>query len=385
MNPSPVESARSLAEVVREAADDTERNRRVSPSLVARLAEAGLFRLCVPRLLGGLEADVSTLIRAIEELSQADGSTGWCLMIGATSGVVAGYLPDADAREIYGRDPNVVTGGVFAPKGTAVGAGNEYRVSGRWAFASGCQHCAWLMGGCVVTEDGKPVVLPSGAPDSRMVLFPASDARIHDTWTVSGLRGTGSHDIEVTDLRVPKSRSVSIVTDRPRESGALYLFPVFGLLAIGVASVAIGIARSALDEFRSIAGGKIPTGSRRRLADRAVTQAEVAQSEATLRSARAFLFDAVGEAWQDAVREGVLPLERRAAIRLAATNAAIASARAVDVAYNAGGGSSIYDSSPLQRQFRDVHAVTQHVMVSPATWELAGRILLGLETDTSML
>ncbi|MGH7858084.1 MAG: acyl-CoA dehydrogenase family protein, partial [Candidatus Binatia bacterium] len=204
-------------------------------------------------------------------------------------------------------------------------------------------------------------------------------------WTVSGLRGTGSHDMEVTDLLVPKGRSVSIVSDRPREPGHLYAFPVFGLLALGIAAVATGIARSALRDLVEIAGGKVPTGSRRRLADRAVTQAETAQAEAMLRSARAFLFDAVGECADEARKEGSIRVPARARLRLAATNAAIVSARVVDVAYNAGGGTSIYQSSLLQRRFRDVHVVTQHMMVSPATYELVGRVFLGLEIDASML
>ena len=187
-----IDVVRALAPDIRAEADRIERERRLPLALVRGLARAGVFRLCVPRALGGEEADAATLIAVLEELAHADGSTGWCAMIGATSGLVSAYLPDAEARAIYGTSPDVVTGGVFAPTGSAVRENAHYRVNGRWRFASGCQHCDWLMAGCLVQDDGPP--------RARMVLFPATDAEIIDTWTVSGLRGTGSHDFEVKDV-----------------------------------------------------------------------------------------------------------------------------------------------------------------------------------------
>jgi len=318
-------------------------------------------------------------------VNAATSSAGWSAMIGATSGVAAAYLPIDAAREIYGERQDVVTGGVFAPSGRANAVDGGYRVTGRWPFASGCEHCAWLMGGSVVVENGAPRLLPSGMPDSRLMLFPATEARIIDTWTVSGLRGTGSHDIAVDDVFVPASRSLSLITDRPRERGPLYAFPVFGLLALGIAGVALGIARRAIDELARVAAGKTPTGSRRVLAERSVVQAQVAEAEAGLGSARAFVFETVESAWQAAKAEGVLDVRRRALLRLSATHATLAAARTVDLMYHAGGGTAVYATSPLQRQFRDIHVVTQHMMVAPATLELVGRILLGLEADTSML
>ena len=218
-----------------------------------------------------------------------------------------------------------------------------------------------------------------------MMLFPAADVRIVDTWTVSGLRGTGSHDMTVEDVLVPAERSVSLMDDRPREQGALYAFPAFGLLAFGIAAVALGIARAAIEELVRLAGGKRSQGSRRTLAERGVVQAEVAQAEALVRAGRAFLDDAIDRAWERAAADGAIGVEERVGLRLAATHATTSAARAVDLAYNAAGGTSVYAASPLQRCFRDVHVATQHAMVASATWELAGRILLGLDTDTSQL
>jgi len=381
-SPSPLEAARSLAPRLRAAAERTEAERRLAPELVRELAAAGLFRLCVPRGLGGLEADATTLVEVIEEVARADGSAGWCTMIGATSGVVAAYLPEREAREIYG-PPLAVSGGVFAPHGQAAAVPGGYRLSGRWPFASGCQHCDWLMGGALVMEDGAPRRNSRGVPESRMLLFPAREATLHDTWSVSGLRGTGSHDMEVRDLFVPRERSVSLQDDRPRERGPLYALPVFGFLAVGVCAVGLGIARAAIEALAALATEKTPTGSRRLLAERALVQAHVAQAEGALRAARAGLLEALA-AVHDAAPRGVTPRER-ALLRIAATHAARTSAQAVDAMYEAGGGSSIYAASPLQRHFRDVHVMTQHASVAPPTLELAGRVLLGLEADTSIL
>ena len=383
--PSPFDAAVALAPRIRAAAADTERQRRLSPELVRALAAGGVFQMCVPRTLGGGEVDPATMIRTIEIIAAADGAAGWSAMIGATSGVASAYLAEDAAREIYGSDPEVVSGGAFAPLGRATVVDGGYRVTGRWPFASGCEHCAWLMGGSVVLDGGQPRLLPSGMPDNRLMLFPAAAVRIIDTWDVAGLRGTGSHDIAVDDCFVPAARSLSLISDPPRARGPLYAFPVFGLLALGIAAVALGIARRALDELVALAGAKTPTGSRRLLAERPVIQAEVARAEATLGAARAFLAETVGGAWERAQAAGAIETRERARLRLAATHATLASACAVDLAYGAGGGTAVYAASPLQRCFRDIHVATQHVMVAPATLELAGRILLGLEADTAML
>lgn len=371
-------AVRALAPRLRDAAEATEAGRRLSAELVAALARAGVFRMGVPRGLGGGELRVGDMLAVLEEVAAADGSAGWCAMIGATSGVVAAYLPEDAAREIYGTRPDVVSGGVFAPQGRAVPVDGGYRLSGRWAFASGCEHCDWLMGGALVGADG-------AAPEARMLLFPAREARVLDTWTVAGLRGTGSHDIAVDGLFVPRARSVSLVSDRPRVPGALYAFPVFGLLALGIAAVALGIARSAIAELVRLAGAKTPSASRRRLAERPLVQAQVAEAEASLGAARAFVHEAVGEAWAAAERAGEIPLAGRTRLRLAATHATRSAAHATDLMYHAGGGSAVYAASPLQRHFRDIHVVTQHMMVAPPTYEVAGRLLLGLAADTSML
>ncbi len=368
-------------ELIRRSSERIETERRLPPEVVDVLRQAGVFRLCVPLALGGLQVAPADLLCAIETVAQADGSAGWCVMIGATSGLVSAFVDEPTGREIYG-DAATISGGVFAPMGRASVEGETYRVSGRWSFASGCQHCSWLMGGCIVAGAAP---LPNGAPDIQLVLFPAAAARVVDTWDVSGLRGTGSHDIVVDDLIIPQTQSLSLITGQPHYPGPLYAFPLFGLLAAGVAAVALGVARRAIEELTLLAGKKTPSASRRRLAERAMVQVDVARAEALVLSGRAFLFEAIAQAWDAARATGRIPTEQRARLRLAATNATTSAAQATDLMYTAGGGSSIYASNALQRCFRDVHVATQHLMVSSSTLELAGRILLGLETDTSQL
>lgn len=369
--------ARAAAEVIAPLAVQIEKDRRLPSAAVEALVGAGVFKVLVPRTFGGSEAHPATMVAVIEEIARADGSAAWCTMVGATSGLMSMHLEEAVAREVYG-PADAVTCGVFAPMGRAVATEGGYRVSGRWPFASGCEHSKWRMGGAIVMGEGGPAeLLPSGAPDVRSMLFHADETRIHDTWETSGLRGTGSHDIEVNDVFVPRERSFSLITGAPTHAG--YTLPFFGVLASGVAAVGLGIARAAIDSFVTMARTKTPPGSKRTLAHRDLVQMDVARAEAKLRGARAFLYEAVAEATAKP------SLETRARLRLAASHAAEEAAAVVAIAYKAGGGSAIYAKSPLQRYFRDAHVVTHHIMVNDMATTLAGRVLLGVESDTSTL
>jgi alkylation response protein AidB-like acyl-CoA dehydrogenase len=218
-----------------------------------------------------------------------------------------------------------------------------------------------------------------------MMIFPATDAEIIDTWTVSGLRGSGSHDVAVNDVFVPKGYQASLVSDRPFHNGQLYQFPIFGLLAVSVASIALGMARGAIDTLRGIAAKKRLTTTRKRMAEREVVQMQVAQAEGVLRSGRAFLFDTVRQVWNDLQAQAAPSLEQRALLRLAATQAAMHAAQAIDLMYHAAGTSSIWAHNPLQRHFRDVHVVTQHAILSTPIYEMTGRVFLGQPVEAVVL
>ena len=379
-----VAAARALASAARACAHETARERRPPDALVEAMADAGLFRLCVPAAVGGVEAPAADLIACCEEVARGDGAPAWLIATCGTTGLLAGFFGEDAAREVYAT-PRSIAGGVVAPRGRAVAVEGGYRVTGRWPFASGCRHADWLLGGCVVEDGGEVRMLPNGMPDGTLMMARADEVAIHDTWHVAGLRGTGSHDIEMRDVFVPSERAASLFTDRPVATGPLFAFPLFGLLALCIGGVALGNARGALDDLAELAAAKKPLGSQRTLAERAVAQAETAQAEAALRSARAFLYEAIGEAWEAARASGEVSIAHRTALRLAATHATETGASVCDTAYRLGGGTAIYESSPLQRRFRDAHTATQHLLVAPATWELTGRLLLGQETDTTQL
>ncbi|HEY0516360.1 MAG TPA: acyl-CoA dehydrogenase family protein [Solirubrobacteraceae bacterium] len=381
---SPLQSAEALAPLAAELAVETERGRALPQALVDAMREDGLFHMCLPRELGGGEAAPAEMVLALEALARADGAASWCAMIGSTSSLLGAYLPAEEAARVYGGGRTIV-GGVFAPRGSATRTADGYVVSGRWPFGSGIAHSEWMMGGCLVAGEAGPELLDGGRPDVRLMLMPRAQLEVIDTWTVMGLCGTGSHDFAVEEQPVPAALGVSLFTERPRATGPLYSFPLFGLLAVGICAVALGIARGAIDDLVALAAAKRPMPGARALAERGTVQAELARAEAELRAARAFVLDACREAWQAAGGGEALADRHRLALRLAATHATHVAAEVAGSAYRLAGGGAIYASSALQRRFRDAHVATQHMMVAPATWELTGRLLLGQPTDTSQL
>lgn len=371
-----VDAAASLAELIETNAVAGELDRRLPAATVDALAAAGLMRMCVPAVYGGPESDPLTMVRAIESVSRSDGAAGWCAMIASTTSSMAAFLPPETAREIYG-DPKVITGGVFAPSGTGragrVDGVEGFTISGRWAWGSGTQHCQWVVGGALF-DDGT----------FRLSWFPQSLVSFHDTWYTSGMRGSGSLDYSVDGLFVPTAFTMQPGVTPAFVSTPLATFPNFTLLAAGVSAVGLGIARRALDELVDLAQGKKPQYSSRTLAQSGFTQIEVARAEGRLRAARAFLLDELDAAWSAAVAGHAVSLEARTGIRLAATHAAGVAAEVADAAFTLAGGTAVYDTSPLGRCLRDAHVVTQHIQTAPKLNETIGKLLLGIDADTTM-
>ncbi len=238
------EKARALKNEIEAARAFMDAERRCPDALAEMFAAAGFFRLCVPKIYGGAQAPPHAVAATLEALAEIDASAAWCAMIGATTSAVAAYLEPDAAREIFGAPGAIVTG-VYAPMGKASAEGDHYRVNGQWKWNSAGQNSRWLLGGCMIVEDGKPKLNVDGSPMQRMILAPREAVTFVDTWRTSGLRGTGSGDMTMRDVLVPKARSVSLVDDRPRVKAPLYAFPVFGLLAMGIAAVASGNAKAA--------------------------------------------------------------------------------------------------------------------------------------------
>jgi len=378
-----LDAARALDPVIREFADETEQIRHVPPKLVDILHEHRMFDMILPAQYGGLELDIITMARVLEDLAVADGSTAWAVGIGCGTSVISAYMPEATTREIF--QPRTVTGGAMAPNGRLTPINGGFRASGRWPFGSGCTHCQWLVGGSLIFEDGAPRMAPGGFVDWRTIVFPATDAEIIDTWHVSGLRGTGSRDIEVKDIFIPDERAIAIMSGARTVDGPTYRFPVLGFLALTISPIPLGIARRAIDELIALAEAKTPMGAMNKLRDRAVVQYEIAQAEAKLRSARAWMYEITEQIWDTVVAGDDVSMKDRALLRAACAHAAIESARVADTAYTLGGGTALYSTSVLQRCLRDCHAATQHVMLSPTNYEVAGRLMLGLPPPSPMV
>jgi alkylation response protein AidB-like acyl-CoA dehydrogenase len=365
MSPSLLDEVRTLTPEIRAHAPQIERERAVPEPIVARLADLGVYRLAAPRRAGGLEATPGEMLEIFEELGYADGSAGWCAMIGAATSMALGHLAEGTATELLA-DPRFLIAGVAAPAGRATVVPGGYRVTGRWSFASGSRQATWLVGGCLVPQDRT----------GRLMIMDAGELTIHDTWQVSGLSGTGSHDIEAVDLFVPAERTFSLA-ESPTRPGPLSTFPPLGLLAFGIGAVALGIARAAIEEFGVLAGTKRNPVTGEEIATKATVRADVARAEALRGSGLAYLAAELDRATRAE--------DDRARLRLAAATATRNAAAAVDLVYRAGGGASVYTASPLQRCFRDVHVATQHAMVNDDVLELAGAVLLGQDIDTTRL
>lgn len=373
-----LQAARDLSGEIMSRAEEMESCRRLPADLARKFAEAGLFRIAIAKPYGGAERHPADLLRVIEEVSRSDGSAGWCVMIGATSAIFSGFLPEPAARKIYGADPHVITGGAIAPTGKALPVDGGYRLTGRWQWGSGTQNCQWIFGGALVMEGDAPRQMENGAPKPYLMTFNADQVDILDTWYASGLRGTGSHDFRVHDIFVPEDHAMVLVQADPVLQTPLYNFPFFGLFALTVCAVSLGIARRAIDAFVDLATHKVPAWRQYPLAQRPMVQVQVAKAEAAVRSARSLVFETTNAAWAYAAAGEPLPDEMRRDLRLAAVHAARQSAKAVSRMYEAGGGSSIHASNPLQRCFRDVHATTQHIMVNADVYEQTGKLYLGV-------
>ena len=383
MGKDTVARAAGFAQEIRRRSADIEASRRMPQDLAARMAAAGLFRALVPAQYGGGQVHPREFFDAVMTTAEADGSVGWCLMIGASTGLLAAMLAEDAARAIFAANPDAIVSGVTAPVGRAQRVLGGVRVSGRWPFGSASQVSQWICGGSVLLENGEPRPTAPSGQQVILPLFEASDVTIHDSWYTSGLCGTGSNDIEVRDAFVPEGRWVALGAP-PKIDAPLYRFPFFGLLALGVSAVSLGIARNAIDAFMVLAGGKRPSGSRRTLAQRGSIQQDLARAQALVVSGQALTYQTIDRAWWQAEQVDRLDREVKGQLRLAATNNAWSAAEAVDLLYHAAGGTSIYRSSVLQRCFRDVHVATQHLMVGRPTYEVVGRVMLGMDPKTPL-
>ena len=374
-----LEAAKKLAPMIQAAAPESEDLRELPRPLFEAISDAGLIHMALPRAIGGGEIDLPTYIQVIEELGKADASTGWVVNQLAIYGTYASRMPREIAKKIWIDTPHGCVANTPAATATAVVVPGGYRVTGRQGFSTGSRNAAWVAPHAQVIENGQ-VRLDGGAPETRYLFVPVAEAELLDTWKVRGMRGTGTHHFAVNDVFVPAERSVLSATAPLLEPGPLYKIPRTLLFASGDASVAFGMARTCLNTFMELASAKTPRAMEGLLRDQSMVQLTVGQTEAWLRTGKAFLTEAVREIWAAATKDEVT-LDQRANLRLATTHGIRVAAQIIDAVYNAAGATAVYEDNPLQRYFQDIHVITQHMQGRLAHYELIGRYWLGLKVD----
>ena len=353
--------------------DVGEQLRHMPAELFKVIRDAGIFRLALPKHLGGEGADLETLMLVMEELSRQDGATGWNVHIALFQSIFFAALPLEGAGDVLASGPDCVSAGTGAPFGKAVPVDEGYRVSGRWPYASGCHHADWFVAGCVVQAQD------TADPPTRIGVFvPARDCEIIDTWDTGGLRGTGSHDFQIMDVLVPERRTFAMGPFAKTEPGKLSQRGFGALTGVETSVVGLGIARCAIDTFKELAKKKTPYTGTTVLASLHPVQEKVGTAEALLRSGRAFLYETARLIDASLSANGEVSDELLAITRLAAAQATQNAVQATALMYTTGGGSAAYSSSRLDRCLRDVHVAQQHFRLSPDNMEIAGQYFLGL-------
>lgn len=380
--PALLAKVRQIEPVLREYADESERECRFSDAAFQAMREQGLYGLWTPQAFGGLEVDPVTAYRVFEEVSRIDSAAGWHLQLAAGAQAFGAWFDDEGARAIFGRADEIVTGSFFPPR-KAVPVDGGYRVTGQSGFVSGAHQAASFLGLAHIYEGGTPKLAPNGEPLGLMVACPANDAEIVDNWRTLGMRGTGSHDVLMTDLFVPARHTAFLAPyERP---GSAYLGPLYKLTlwttVSALSSVALGIARAALDDLIEVAARKAPSYTMRSLRDRTPVQLVVGEAEASLGAARAYLHEAAREAWDLALDGHKIDMPRKMKLQLAATHAAATGAKVVDLVHSAVGTTGIREEHRFQRYFRDAHTITQHGFISPSRYESGGQYLLGVPVE----
>jgi alkylation response protein AidB-like acyl-CoA dehydrogenase len=374
--PDPVAVARSLAALIEGQAAATDAAGTLTPVVVDAITDAGLFALMVPRELGGTEADAVTTLAVFEELSRADGSTGWSFLANAsTTAFAAAYTGDAAVKEMFAGPGPAVHAGMLGPRGEAKQVDGGYQVSGRFSFGSGIAHANWIGAGTLVTRDGEFVASPAGGPELRVVFVPRARVTLHGNWDVLGLSGTGSYDYEVPEQFVDEAFTFPLTAEVAQRGGPVYRLGVLTLTSIGHCGFALGVARRALQELARGAETKTRMGATSPIGDQQLFQHDFAMHEAALRSARAYAFEVFADVQATVDRGDEPTVEQRQRARQVTTYTTRVAADLVRFAYTWAATDALRPSA-LQRCFRDIHAATQHIFVDNATLTAAAPVLL---------
>ena len=374
-----VTRAQGLQDKIAAAADETETQGKVPSDIMEALHDKEMFRMALPRSIGGGESSPLMLMKAVEAVAQADASTAWCVGQGTGCTWGSGYISHDVCKDIFGPRDAILAWGPPA-KAMAIPVDGGYRVTGEWRFGSGSRNATWLGGHSrVCDEAGEPMKGEDGKPVMRTMLFPKSSAEMIDVWQVMGLRGTGSDNYKVTDLFVPAEYTTWRDSQPDRvEMGPLYNIPLLTSYGIMFSGLTLGVARTMLEDFKKLAETKVGGGMTTVLRENAVIQSQVSVNEAKLRSSRAFLIEMIEEYWSVQCSGEPPSYDVRARLRLAITYAMNQAQEVANFAFQACGTNAIFEVNPFERRFRDIHTVLAQGQSHVSNYEPVGQVLMGL-------
>ena len=376
---------RQIAPLIREHSDRSERDAQLAPEIAEAFHRTGLFRLFLPADMGGGELTVPESLHVLEAAARIDGSAGWNLAICSGGPLFGNFIAEAAFRTIFGDSRAVVAGSLNPMATRAVACDGGWRFSGKATYVSGSAQATWIMTAAFVLADGSPQLV-DGAPVLRAGLFPMRECRILNTWSVSGMRGTGSNDCAFDDVFVPSEFTYTWPNPvSPWQHGAFASIPLATQLGGALAAVALGVARHAIDALTELAMVKVPLGSRAALRERPLAQMQLAEAEGLLQAARAYLHQTYEGMWRAGERGISFDAPARAAARLASVTAVKLAVRAVDLMHDAAGATAIQTDCPIERCWRDIHAITQHIILSTGRYEVIGRVMLGLDPGSPII
>ncbi len=384
-----VSRARALIPRLRDRASKTEQLRRLPPETERDLHESGLFRIVQPKRVGGSELDYVALVDCADAIGQADASAAWNFANLASHHWMLAMFDKRAQDIVWGKDPNALIASSFIfPAGRARKVDGGYVLRGSWPFSSGVDSSEWNMLASVVSSDDE-----ADGIEYRIFLLNKSDYRIKDTWDATGLRGTGSNDVEVEDAFVaePMTIAVNDLAGGPTPGSAvnpnaLYTLPVFSLFPYVLSGVALGNAQACLDDYVEVARHRASTYNRAKLADLQTTQIKIAEASSKIDAARLIMRSTCIEAMADARRGHIPDIPEKTKTRRDGAYSVNLCTEAVSLLFAASGARGLYTSGALQRQFRDAHAINSHIAFNfDAAGTNYGRVALGLPSENLTL
>jgi indole-3-acetate monooxygenase len=370
-----ISNARRIGPLIEAEADKFANERRLTDDAIALMRRAGLFRIAFPKAWGGPEMDILSQCEVMETLGYHDASAAWVAMICSDSGHYAARIDETEACALY-PSLDLLTSGAIAPMGQAHIVNGGLKVSGRWTFGSGCLHADRLVAGCVLFENGKPLIGPGGRPEFLAVWLPKDKVQIHDTWHTTGLAGSGSNDYSVQDVVVPRALSF-----HPFRAGARLepLYRYQGFFIANMPSVALGCARRMINDFRELAERKIAPPALTPLKNEYRAQVALAEATTRLGAARAYQDSSLSSIWQTVLRGETPTAAQRAAVGMMAIHGLQEALKVGEIVCEAAGSAALYASSPFDRRRRDLITMSNHIMGQRKTKATMGQLLFGEE------